>query len=332
MKVGLDTFTLHPAPLPDAFAYLRFCVDHELEGAQFGGVNGISPALDTGKFREVQREADRLGLYCFVSVSSPNPCLSKQSADDLYLQITREIEACAAVGWRELHSTLGGLDERHGKPQPWPQQLAASTAMLRRLAPVLRRNGCRINLEDHGETTTFELVRIAEEIGPDVAGICLDTANVLCNAEDPLWAIRRAAPYTHQTHTKDGIIYFTANGYTRQGRPPGQGVIPWEEALTILGHFNPDLCLSIEDHKWVWEFRIFDEDWLALFPDVTPRELGRVCKLAWQCSEKIARGEIPDPAEYEKIPFKDQLIERLHFGRDYLKRTLDKLGLRSPQK
>ena len=328
LRVGLDTFTLHPYEWSDPMRVIEFAAAHELDGVQFGGIRHLSAGLDRGELRDIQAACEQRGLYHYASIRSPNPHAGRGTAADQLIALLREeIEAAADVGWRELHSVLGALDERIGHAVPWTRHLADSTAVLRELRPVLRDRGCRINLEDHGDTTTFELVRIAEEVGPDVVGICLDTANVLCNAEDPLWAIRRAAPYTHMTHAKDGIIYFTERGYTRQGRPPGRGVVPWREVLPILAHFEPDLALSIEDHKWVWEFAIFDPAWQRHFPDLTAAELGRVCRLAWETSQRIAQGELPDPVEYEKIAFKDELVDRLHVGRDFLRRTIVELSL-----
>lgn len=329
MKVGLDQFTLHPFENPDPFFAIDFVREHHLDGLQFGGIGQLSPGLDLGPLREIDGECRRHGLYCLTSIGSPNPILggASQGEDQLVAQLTAQIEASAAVGWRELHSALGGF-ERFTHPVPWRKHLVASAGVLRRLRPMLKANGCRINIENHGESTTFELARMAEDIGPDVVGICLDTANMLCHCEDPLSAVRRAAPYTHQTHTKDAIIYFTENGYTRQGRPPGQGVVPFEQVLSILAHFNPDLCLSIEDHKWVWEFGIFDREWLALHPELTPVEMGAVARTAWQITSKIHAGEIPDPIEYEKIPFKEQVVDRVHAGRDYLRKLVAQLDCR----
>lgn len=327
MKVGLDTFTIHELGL-DPFATLDFLRHHRLEGAQFGSVRSLSASLDPGELRELRQEADRLGLYTHVSVPTCNPHLVEGSLDDHYAELVRQIEAAAACGWHELHTSLGGGQERYEHPVRWTQHLADSAGFIRRLGPVLRQHGSRVNLETHGDTTTFELVRLIEDVGPDIAGICLDTANVLCHAEDPVAAARRAAPYTHLTHLKDAIVFFCERGYTRQGKPPGQGCLDWERILPILGEHQPHLPLSIEDHKWLFTFAIFDPWWLSLHPDLTTEELAQVVKLAWQCERRIAAGELPPPDEYEAIPFLDQLEERLSSGRDYLVGVLERRGLR----
>lgn len=320
MRVGLDQFTLHPYKNGDPFFAIQWARDHGLDGVQFGGVRSLSAELDPGRLRDIQAECARHGLYSLISIGSPNPHIGKggRDPDQIVTDLTKQIEVAGQLGWRELHSSMGGLDERKCAAPPWPEHLRSTVNVLTRLRPVLRHWGCRINLENHGDATTFELVRIAQQVGADVAGVCLDTANVLCHAEDPLEAVRRAAPYVHQTHVKDAIIYFSANGYTRQGRPPGQGVIPWAEVLAALAAFSPDLCLSIEDHKWQWEFRIFDADWLALHPDIAPAELGKVCRTAWQITQRITTGELPDPQAYESTPYIDEAVPRVCAGRDHL--------------
>jgi len=73
--------------------------------------------------------------------------------------------------------------------------------------------------------------------------------------------------------------------------------------------------------------RVFDEDWLACNPDLTPAELGRVMSIAWQCQKKIVSGELPDPQRYESIPFADQFVDRLESGRDFLRALINRLEL-----
>ena len=325
MRVGVDTFTISALGL-DPFQTLDFLAEHGFDGAQFGYIRGLSPSLDKGELAEIRRYADELGQYTHVSISSPNPNhLKDTSRESLIDDMRQQIEAAASAGWHELHSAIGSLDERFGVQVPWQRHLGESTAVIRDLAPVLRANGSRINLETHGDATTFELARLAESVGPDICGICLDTANVLLFGEDPVEAARRAAPYTHLTHVKDAILYFGDNGLIRQGRPPGEGILDWDSILPILAEYSPDLPLSIEDHKWIFECPIFNHSWYAAMPDLRCEEVGELVRLAWLTQQKILSGEIPDPVEYEAIPFTDQLEDRLRIGRDHLKAAVERL-------
>jgi len=326
MRIGLDTYTIHCLNL-DPFQMLDYLKKHDLEGVQFGGLRWLSNTLDTGKLREIRSHADNLGVYSHVSVSTCNPYLVNGSLDDHIENLTMEIESAASCNWHELHSSLGGGNERYEHPIPWTQHLADSAELIKRLGPVLRHHKSRINLETHGDTTTFELARLSEDVGADIAGICLDTANVLCHAEDPVLAVRRAAPYTHLTHTKDAIIFFIDSGYRRQTVPAGKGELDWEAILPILAEYSPDLPISIEDHKMLFDFHVFDSDWLSLHPDLTREELARVMQIAWKCQKRILNGDLPDPEAYEKTPYADEMEDRLHTGRDYLKTMLHRLGL-----
>ena len=176
-------------------------------------------------------------------------------------------------------------------------------------------------------SSTFELVRLIEDVGHDIAGICLDTANVLCHAEDPVAAARRAAPYTHLTHIKDAIIHPIPGGYRRQTLPIGRGALDWEAILPILADHELHLPLSIEDHKWLFDVAVLDPEWQALHPDLTQEELAKVMTIARQCELRIAAGGLRDPEEYEKVAFVDELEKRLADSRDYLVPLIRRLGL-----
>ncbi len=323
MKVGIDGFSLHPLAL-DAFGQLKWVAEHSFDGIQFGVLDD-----DAGRNREVRAEADRLGLYSHVSVSSPNRHLGDGDAAARVERISRQVEQAAACGWHELHTTLGGPDTRYAHEVPWPRQLADAFTLVNDLAPVLRNYGSRLNFETHGEITTFEIVRLIEQTGPDIAGCCLDTANVLVFAEDPVAAARRVAPYTHLTHSKDGIVYFCETGIERQGRPPGEGVVDWRTILPILAEHAPDLPLSIEDHKWQFRVDIFTPVWHAANPDLSREELCRFVEIAWGVQQRIDRGELPRPVAYEAVPYADEMEARLLRGQAHLKGLLADLGLRS---
>ncbi|MFA6107531.1 MAG: sugar phosphate isomerase/epimerase family protein [Candidatus Latescibacterota bacterium] len=327
MRIGVDTFTLRDLHL-DPVQQLETLARWGLEGAQFGGLRGLANGLDQGRLKEIRARADELGMYSHVSISATcNPHGMGATPDVVLAGLTEEVEAAAACGWHELHGSLGGGDERYVHPVPWTQQLVDSTRFIRRLGPVLRQHGSRLNLETHGDSTTFELVRLVEEVGPEIAGICLDTANVLCHAEDPVAAAQRAAPYTHLTHLKDGIVFFTDRGVRRQTLPPGQGALDWTAILPILAQHQPDLPVSIEDHKWLFDFHCFEPRWLALHPDLTREEFAAFMRLTWQCQQRLLSGELPDPDLTEQTPHVEEVEDRLRAGGEYLKALVRRLGL-----
>ncbi|MCQ6557474.1 sugar phosphate isomerase/epimerase family protein [Paenibacillus mendelii] len=325
MRVGIDSFTIRDLKL-DAYQTLDYVKKLGLEGVLFGDMAELSREADVGRLIDIREYAEMLGMYVYSGVGTCNPVLVNGSLEEHKETLVEHIQAYAEAGWHELRSVICYSDENYNHPVPWKTHLNQSIDFIQSLRPVLEKCGSRINLENHGDGT-FDLVRVVEAVGADICGICLDTANMLVCGEDPVLAAKRVAPYTHLTHTKDGIIYFSDNGVMRQGKAPGQGIVDFEQIIPILGEYSPHLPLSIEDHKWLFEVSIFDPAWIDKNPDLTPVELGQFVKLAWQTEKKLASGEFPNVEEYEAIPYLDQMEERLTFGYQHLKEIINKQNL-----
>jgi sugar phosphate isomerase/epimerase len=317
MRIGLDGFAVPNRQL-GPFEMLDFVRQQGLEGCFFGSLLALSPALDAGMLRELRACADERGLYLEVGVGNVNPArfvrfpaVAALGEGDYARGFERLIRAGRALGCVELRVDLGGEAARFNPAAPWAEQLAAGQAFLEQVAPLCRDLGCRLDIETHADITTFELARVIEAVGSDVVGVCLDTANVLCRAEEPLAAARRVAPYVHQTHVKDAILYFTDDGLMRQSRPCGQGIIDWGQLLPLLAAHEPTLTLSIEDHKGLFGVPIYDPAWQALHPDLTAAELAELVRHARVVEARVARGELAAPAAYEAVPWAEQALERL---------------------
>lgn len=327
MRIGIDSFTLRELNL-DPYQCLDYANKRGLEGVQFGGMSGLSSTRDVGELLKLKDYADSLGMYINVSVGMCNPLLFQQSEDEVRTAMIQDIQAFAKVGWHELAGIISRNDERYKHPVPWNTHLSKSADFVRSLRPVLEECGSRINLENHGDST-FDILHVVEAVGADICGVNLDTGNTLVNAEDPVLAARRVAPYTHLTHIKDGIVFFSANGVSRQGKAPGQGIVDLASIIAILGEYNPDLPLSIEDHKWIFEFPVFVQDWFTPNPDLTPYEFGQYIKLVQGVEQKLASGDLPAVDAYEAIPYLAQMEERIASGAEHLRGILQKLNLQS---
>lgn len=346
MKIGLDQYTIRQLSL-DARGALAFAAARELDGVQFGSPLQLSPTLDAGEIRAVRAEADARGLYLELGIPSVNPHQAaphfREEPEGYARRLSELMRAGATAGISCLRTFIGaqsqavpesvvrrmdGLKEDPARPGiPWEQQLSDTTALLRQIAPVARELGIRLALETHLDATSFQLLQIIEAAGADVAGICLDTANVMLRLEDPLEAARRLAPHVLMTHTKDAVLLFHENGLRWQCRPCGQGVVPFPEILELLAAHVPDLRLSIEDHPGLFELPIYEADWIATFTDLTPAELALLLRRAWLAGRRLSSRRPEDPEVLETLPWDELVLPRLDAGARYLRDLLEELGL-----
>ena len=348
MKIGLDQYTVHHLGL-DARSLLDFAAGRGLEGVQFSSPLQLSPTLDAGEIRAAREYADQLDLYLELGIPSVNPHQAaaqfRTEAGAFADRLEELMRAAASAGVQSLRTFIGAqfqrqpdavvcrmddLERDSARPDvPWDCQLADTTAVLQRLAPVARELDVRLAVEPHLDATSFQLLRMIEAVGPDVAGICLDTANVMLRLEDPLEAARRLAPYVVMTHVKDAALLFHETGLRWQCRPCGQGSVPLPEIVTELARYAPDLTLSIEDHAGLFELPIYDADWIATFPDLTTGELALLLRRAWTTGRRLSSRRPEDPEVLETIPWAEKVLPRLDAAVRYLRDLLEELELES---
>jgi sugar phosphate isomerase/epimerase len=206
--------------------------------------------------------------------------------------------------------------------------LTAMKKFIKLLAPMLKDLGLRINLETHGDETSFELLRIIEEIGPDIVGVTLDPGNLPLSGDVPMSAIKRLAPYVHCTHCKDGVLYKTNEGIVQQIRTVGQGVVDWEAAIEVLGKHNPGLHLSMEDYRAENLIRFYDPVWRKYFPDLTDNDIKAFEGLADDCNEKINQGRLLGIEEFKKLPWtNNDRLNSYKEGASYLRKIINKKNM-----
>ena len=327
-RVGRDVKLPSPvrdqldAPLAMASAtgqsHLQAAAAAGLDGVLFRTLFELTPTLDPQVLTDIRACADDLDLYLEVGVGKVNPYMTAELPEirdlgdgDYLAGMRRMIEAAHAVGCTELWTATafqkpqyGGLFalDRYRTDVTWPEQLRATAAFLRLLAPLLRDLGVRLNLETHEEITTFELVRLIEEVGADVLGITFDSANVLAQGELPLAAARRVAPYVRQTHLRDVALFDHGPDLIRYLAPCGAGVTDWADLLGILLAANPGLNLSIEGsgpHRGGLVVPLSEPRWHESHADLTATELDAAVALTRQYAELTAIGAAPDRVSFE---------------------------------
>lgn len=323
MRIGLDQYTIGHRHL-SAAATLEFARAQGLDGVQFLEPAAIDPGLDAGTLAAFRRRADALGLYLEVGLPSPNP-VRRSRAEGRRVDVAahahnlcRHVAAVAALGCRQARAYVGDRHDRFRTDVPWEAQRAATRDVLQHLAPCLRDANLRIALETHADLTADELVELLDALGPDLAGVTLDTGNLVMRLDDPVRAAERLAPWVLGTHVKDMVLAFTPRGLCWQARPVGAGILPIGDLLAILHRANPDLNLSIELHPRTYDLPIFDPGWLGFFPALRPEALAAVVRLAVLCERRYADGTLERPEVVEAIPWAERDLAWLDRSVRYL--------------
>jgi len=307
IRVGTDSTKLPGSLSHDATWVIERAAGLGLDGVFFRDILDLSPTLDAGELADVAAAAREHGLYLEAGAGKVNPFAMPEDPTtrrlgdgDWLAGMARKLEAAAGCGIREVWAAttnyqfrLTGLRacDRFRTDVSWPQQLAATARVLTLLAPVLRDLGLHLNLETHEEISSFEVVRLVEEAGPDAFGITFDCANVVVRGEDPVAAARRVAPYTRQTHLRDVVLVPNRHGIGRLVAPVGEGVIDWESLLDALAA-APARNYSIEgvfpgmEEVPGTEMSLYldDPEWRASHVDLTDDEL------AWSQRHAAAQG------------------------------------------
>jgi sugar phosphate isomerase/epimerase len=208
----------------------------------------------------------------------------------------------------------------------WDDQIEAMIKFIALLAPLLKDLGCRLNLETHGDETSFEAIRMIERLSPDILGVTLDTGNLPLQADLPSGAIERLAPYVHMTHCKDGIIFRSEEGLNQQIRSIGEGIIDWKTAIEVLTRHQPDLHLNIEEYRAENLLLWSTPGYRSHYPDLTKEDADEFNKLADECNKRIELGEMTSIIEYRKLPFNEEERDKSYIkDAGYLRRIIEEI-------
>jgi 3-oxoisoapionate decarboxylase len=330
VRIGFDHYTIAHREL-SAEATLDFARERGFDGVQFLDPESIDLELDPGRLAAFRRGADERGLYLEVGLPSPNPIRRSRQAERTITaaeharDLGRYVKAVAALGCRHARAYVGDRHDRFRNDHPWETQRDASIEVLTRLAPQLRDLGVRVALETHADQTVDELLEMIERLGPEIAGVTLDTGNLVMRLDDPIEAVKRLAPHVLCTHVKDAVLAFSPRGLRWQARPIGSGVLPMPDLLTPLLHARSDLPLSIELHPRTYDLPIFDPDWLAYFPRLRADSLAAVVRLTATCERRYAEGSLTRPELIEAIPWSARDLDWLASSLGYLRTVVEML-------
>ena len=342
MKLGLDMH--HNVFLEDPYKKLpleekfRLVKQYGTDGMYFKSPMYLSETLDRSELNYYLGMAREMGLYLDFGIGRINPYNTTEtsrvwalSGGDYLKAVELQIIACAEMGCTEfIAACAGGQGARKGyfgidrfrTDVTWEDQLIATEKFLKLLIPVLRDTGTKVAIETHEEITTFEILRLIENVGEDYICIAYDTGNVIGRGEEPVAVAKRIAPYVTQMHARDCVLYFTDRGINAQIRACGEGMVNFKEIFDILSKHNNNIRIHLEDFQGTMEINLYEETWRKSYYEAKPEELFQLVKYANSFEKKIAAKELMDPAQYDAIPYEDQCVRRTEDGIAFLRKLL----------
>ncbi len=329
-RIGFDHYTIAHREFT-AEATLDFARTHGFDGVQFLEPVQIVASLEPERLDAFRRRAEALGLYLEVGLPSPNPVRrarqlgSSVAPAEWARALEPAVEALATLGCRHGRVYVGDRHDRFRTDTPWDLQIAATVEVIRLLTPRLKDRGIRLAIETHQDLTVDELLGILDGLDPEIAGVTLDTGNLVTRLEEPIAAAQRLAPWVLGTHIKDAVLAFTDRGLCWQARPIGSGLLPIPDILAAILRARPAVALSIELHPRTYDLPIYDPRWLAFFPDLKPAALAAVVRLAAECERRYAEGSLPRPAAVEAIPWASRDLDWLARSLGYLRSVVPTL-------
>ena len=229
MQIGLDSYSFHlafgrhadfsPAKPITLFDFIDRVHDLGFDGFQVDPQHVISD--DPAYLDQVREKADAHGLFIEAGAMG---CEENE--------IRRGMNRCRH--WRSpILRTFIGFD-RYSPEALVDKELDRAFNNLCKMVPELEQAGVVLAIENHGDVTSTELVRLVRELDSPNIGICLDVGNTLCVLEDPVQAVTRMAPFAVSTHFKDYRVSMTNDGCRIYGVALGQGVLDLPTVYRIL--------------------------------------------------------------------------------------------------
>ncbi len=303
-RIGIDNYGLSPLGL-SPLETMQWALDHGAEGVAFSGLDEpFRESFNGTQLKKLRDFADRNHLYIEWGGGQHVPRnLVTYQPKDLFNHNLSAAREAAQLGTTIIRSCSGGLMRWNPKAPPTRQLLDEMAGALTAQKQMLIDHQVILAIEIHFEFTTFELIRLFEEIGAkpgEYLGICLDTMNLLTLLEDPVMATERILPWVVSTHIKDGGLQVPAfAGMTGKGigfnsftAPFGKGIVDFDGIFDLLATLPWPVNLNIEDHGGDFDIPINNPEFRKEFPDLTDEEMDRLIRLSVRTKEKMDAGTL----------------------------------------
>jgi 3-oxoisoapionate decarboxylase len=276
--------------------------------------------LDSGQLKQLRARAEQLD----VAIDASGQNLFRPTYE-------HTMENAAALGAKAIGAYSGMLlrPDKIATLELWDQHQARTEARLRELAPVAKRLGLVVALENHLDFTIEELVALMRRIDSPQIGVLFDVGNGVATLDDPIETAEALAPYTVATHFKDFAIEEVARGFRFTMVPLGAGSLQLREiARRLLPKVRPEANFCIE----MMNGQQFEVNWLedrfwAPYRGVTAQQVAATLRHIRGKAIDISRF-VPEK-DLETVPLQQHVqfeFDRIKECMECLKGLLDELA------
>jgi sugar phosphate isomerase/epimerase len=227
-----DVFTFLDRAAADGFTGVSI----NMNGPNYRQLSGMSP----DHIRKVRDRLEANKLRCDIETSG---------TDDAHL--TTILKVCEVLGVEQARTYM-----RHaGTPEETVRQTIAD---LRHAAPMYKKAGIALLLENHEDFTGAEMATIMRGVDAEPVGALFDYGNSMMVAEQPETALEAMLPFIRSVHLKDHACRKHPDGTVEiLGVPIGSGVLPIADLTRRLVANGLDRILLSN----VWAYRCPVRDW-----------------------------------------------------------------------
>lgn len=132
-------------------------------------------------------------------------------------------------------------------------------SVIKDYLPELKQRNIILAIENHDRFTARTFADIIDHIGSEMVGICLDSVNSMGAGEGIETVVDILGPLTVNLHIKDFNVrrIYHMMGFTIEGKPAGQGMLPIELMLKKLEAYQR--CESAILELWTPPEKSIDE-------------------------------------------------------------------------
>jgi sugar phosphate isomerase/epimerase len=246
VRLGLDIYSLRSQNWTP-FQQLDFCAKWGIQTVHYSEVRLIG-GLEPGHLKRLRDYAGELGIDLEIGMLSmcPSSKVFDASQGSAEIQIERMLEAARLVGSPFVRCVVGVIDDRR-RPGGIEQRIADAVTVVKNVRSRILDAGLKLAIENHaGDMQARELKALIEEVGTDVAGVCIDAGNAIWAIEDPHLTLETLAPYVLTSHTRDSAVWRTPEGAAVAWTRMGEGNVRIGEYLRAFADKCPGRALSLE--------------------------------------------------------------------------------------